>query len=334
VGLLVDAERDVQRQIDRRLGWIAERGYDSSPYTLKRLKANLEEIRLVLREAYRTIGKTIRADLQDLASVEASFAHASLTGALESVGLSLGVGIAEGELLRQIVAARPFQGALLRDWVAKLERDAFTRVAGAVRQGMLQGESISEIVRRLRGTRAGRFADGILAIGRREAETVVRTAVAHVANNAREATWDENEDLISGLQWVATLDGRTCEVCMPRDGKLYTMDHRPKGHAIPWGAGPGKMHMRDRCTSAPVLKSWRELGISASEVTGEQRAALDGFVPADTTFAEWIVSQPAAVQNRALGVRRATLLRSGEETFSELFDRRGHLVLLEELEAA
>lgn len=287
-----------------------------------------------MKDAYRTVGRELKRDLNDLAKVEARWAANGLSASVEASGLNLGVGLAEGELLRQIVAARPFQGALLRDWAAKLERDAFTRVAGAIRQGMLQGESIDKIVRRLRGTRAGKFADGILAISRREAETIARTAVSHVANGARDAVWAANEDLISGLQWVATLDGRTCEVCQPRDGKIWTLDHKPVGHSIPWGAGPGRLHFSDRCTSTIVLRTWRELGISAAEVTGEQRAALGGFVPSETTFEKWIATQPAAVQNQALGVRRATLLRSGKETFREMFDRKGHLVLLKDLEAA
>lgn len=334
VHLLADAEADLIRQIERRLGWIAQRGYDASPHTLRRLESNLAETRAVLKDAYRAVGRELKSDLGGLAKLEAKWSADGLTVGLESVGLNLGVGLAEGELLRQIVAARPFQGALLRDWVAKLERDAFTRVAGAIRQGLLQGESIGKIVQRLRGTRAAKFSDGILAISRREAETITRTAVAHVANSARDAVWEQNEDLISGVMWSATLDARTCEICIPRDGKLYTLEHKPQGHSIPWGAGPGRMHMNDRCTSVPVLKSWKELGISANEVTGEQRAALGGFVPAETTFGQWIKSQPAAVQNEALGKRRADLLRSGAEKFDGLFDRKGRLVSLADLEAA
>jgi hypothetical protein len=130
-------------------------------------------------------------------------------GELAGVGVELGVGIAEGPLLNAIVNKQPFQGALLKDWAAKLGEDTFHAVRGAVRQGLLQGEAIGDIVRRLRGTKANGFKDGVLAIQRRNAEAVVRTAVSSVANSAREATWKANDDLVKGVQWVSTLDDRT-----------------------------------------------------------------------------------------------------------------------------
>jgi SPP1 gp7 family putative phage head morphogenesis protein len=334
IGLLKEAEEDLEKQIRQRIGWISERGYDASEHTLKRLESNLREVREVMREAYRRLGKEIRTDLQDLSKVEAGWVAKSLQGALEGVGVNMGVGLAEGDLLRAIVNKRPFQGGLLRDWVAKLERESFTRVAGQIRQGLLQGESIDRIVRRIRGTKAGRFADGILQISRREAETVVRTAVSHVANAARDETYAANSDLIEAVLWEATLDSRTCEKCAIRDGKKYTLDHKPVGHSIPWEGGPGRLHHNDRCTSVPELVSWKSLGIDAKEVTGEQRNALDGFVPSDTTFGDWIKTQPTAVQNKVLGVRRAQMLRSGEATFNEFFDRKGNLVTLDELRDA
>lgn len=39
---------------------------------------------------------------------------------------------------------------------------------------------------------------------------VVRTAVNHISNKARSATWEANSDLLDQVQWVSTLDGRTC----------------------------------------------------------------------------------------------------------------------------
>jgi SPP1 gp7 family putative phage head morphogenesis protein len=333
VGLLAEAERDLVSQIERRLAWIAERGFDASPFTLQRLESNLAEVQSVMREAYGAIGKELKRELDPLARYEAEWSAAELTRGLRGVGLNLGVGLAEGDLLRQIVVARPFQGGLLKDWARSLLLNDFKRVKSAIRQGLLQGESIDKIVRRIRGTRAANFADGILSIGRREAEAVVRTAVMHVAANAREETWKANSDLVESLTWVATLDARTCEECMIRDGLEYTLDGKPIGHSVPWLAGPGRLHFNDRCTSVPNLVSWRKLGIRSNEVTGEQRAALDGFVPSTMSFGQWIVTQPAAVQDDVLGAVRGRALRAGEITFSDFFDSKGKWMTLDELRA-
>jgi SPP1 gp7 family putative phage head morphogenesis protein len=331
IGLLREAEIDLEAQIRKRLGWIAERGYDSSDYTLKRLESNLKEVRLVMKDAYRAVGKELRTDLTDLAGVESKFIANSLKAGLEGAGIEMGVGLAEGPLLRAIVNKRPFQGGLLKDWVAKLERDQFTRVSGAVRQGLLQGESIDDIVRRIRGTKKANYKDGILEMSRRDAEAVARTAVSHVANAARDETFAENSDLVTAVIWEATLDARTCAICAPRDGKAYTLDHKPIGHSIPWESGPGRMHFNDRCTSVPQLASWEELGIDAKEVTGEQRQSLDGFEPSETTFEDWIKKQGTKVQNDVLGERRGALLREGKAQFKEFFNRKGNLLNLDQL---
>lgn len=336
--LLAAAEADIQKQIERRLTWIAERGFDSSPFTLRRLEANLKEVRAVARAAYREVGKDMKGGLLKVAKHEAGWAAEALAGSVAGVGLEMGVGLAEGPLLSAIVNKQPFHGALLKDWTAKLGEDTFHAVRGAVRQGLLQGEAIPVIVRRLRGTKAAGYTDGILAIRRRNAEAVVRTAVSAVANSAREATWKANDDLVKGIQWVSTLDDRTTPECAVRDGLVYDLDYEPVGHSVPWGDGPGALHWNCRSTSVPVLATWKELGIDAREVTGEQRAALDGMVPSNQTFGEWLghmrdQGRLPLVEN-VLGKKRAAAFMANQIKFKELFNRAGDFLTLDKLALA
>lgn len=324
LGLLSASERDIERQIRTRLGWIADRGYNASDFTLRRLEENLLEVRRTMREAYRALGRELRSDLVTLAGREGEWVAQSLSTPvpieLRAVITSIRL---DATQLRAIVDSRPFQGALLKDWARQLEQTAYAKVRGAIRQGLLQSETIDQIVRRLRGTKAAKFADGILALSRREAETIVRTAVAHVAQTVRDDTLQANADVLRGVQWVGTLDSRTCPVCSIRDGLTYTLDHKPQGHGIPWGAGPGRMHHQDRCTSAPVLKSWRELGFDRGELPEGTRASMSGQVPASTTFADWIAKQSAEVQDEVLGKTRARQLRAGESDFGDFFGPKG-----------
>lgn len=336
--LLVAAEADIQKQIERRMAWIAERGFDSSPFTLRRLEANLKEVRSVVRAAHRELGGQLRSSLLGVAKHEAGWAADAVAGELAGVGVELGVGVAEGPLLSAIVNKQPFQGALLKDWTAKLGEDTYHAVRGAVRQGLLQGEAIGDIARRLRGTKANAFKDGVLAIRRRNAEAVVRTAVSSVANSAREATWKANDDLVKGVQWVSTLDDRTTPQCQVRDGLEYTLDYEPRGHSVPWGDGPGALHWNCRSTSVPVLATWKELGIDAREVTGEQRAALDGMVPSTQNFGEWLGHMRdqgrLGLVEEVLGKKRAAAFMAGEIKFKDLFNEAGDFLTLDKLKLA
>ena len=107
-----------------------------------------------------------------------------------------------------------------------------------------------------------------------------------------------------------TLDSRTTETCRLRDGKQYSpITHRPIGHSYPWLGGPGKAHWQCRSTSVPVTKSFKELGIDIDELPPAERASMDGQVPAETTYAQWIKRQPAARQDQILGPVRGALMR-------------------------
>lgn len=306
LGLLAAGEKDLEAQIRRRLSWIADRGYDASDFTLRRLEANLLEIRKALREAYQAAGRELRSDLKALAGDESGFQTSLLSSALPAeIRSAISIIKPAAAELGAIVESRPFQGALLKDWARQLEQSAYTKVRGAVRHGMLLGESIDNIVRRVRGTKAQGFRDGVLAISRREAETVVRTAVSHVAASVKDDVMAANADILRGVVWLGTLDTRTCPVCGIRDGKLYTAtDHRPIDHGIPWGAGPGRMHMQDRCTSLPQLKSLRELGFNAEDYPPATRASMNGQVSDRLDFAEWVKTQTAEVQAKVAKARR------------------------------
>jgi hypothetical protein len=151
---------------------------------------------------------------------------------------------------------------------------------------------------------------------------------------ARQHVYEENKDLIASEGWSSTLDTRTSIWCITRDGKAYTPgDHKPIGHKIPWLGGPGKIHWCCRSTSVPRLKSWRELGIDEGEVSDSTRASMDGQVPAQQNFEEWLRRQSAARQNTVLGEGKADLWRRGKITFRDLLDQTGRPLTTEDLRA-
>ena len=82
-----------------------------------------------------------------------------------------------------------------------------------------------------------------------------------------------------------------------------------------------------------MLKSYRELGIDVPEVVvvGKTRASMDGQVPAETTYAEWLKKQSSARQIEVLGPTRARLMSEGKLPLERMYSQNGRYLTLEQL---
>jgi SPP1 gp7 family putative phage head morphogenesis protein len=294
------------------------------------LEAVLASVRSLNSQAYAEIGRELTAELQALAGAEAQYVGELLRTAIP---VQVTFTTVTAEQAYAAAMARPFQGVLLREALSELEAGHAKRIRDTIRQGYVEGKATGAIVREIRGTRARQYADGIVQMDRRRLETIIRTALSHTAAVAREQVYSANASLIKGLRWVSTLDARTTEPCRIRDGLLYTVEHKPIGHTIPWLAGPGRLHWNCRSTETVVTKSYRELGIDIDEVPPGTRASMDGQVPAETTYAQWIKRQSAARQDEILGPTRGALLRKGGLDLPDLYNRRGEPLTLDQLRA-
>lgn len=304
-------------------------------FTVQRLESLLASVRALNAQAYQQVLTAMQPEMRGLAGVEVTAQHAALAGAVPAeVRIRFPVAGVSQEQVYAAALSRPFQGRLLRDWAANLADSRMALIRNTIRAGYVEGQTTSEIIQRIRGTRALRFKDGILNRGRTELAAVVQTALSHTAQTARQQMTDANADLIKATQWVSTLDNRTSPMCRIRDGLEYTCDtHKPIGHHIPWGDGPGRLHFNCRSVSVPVLKSWRELGIPLDDMTPGTRASMDGQVPAQQTYAQWFAKQSAARQDDIMGPVRAKLYRSGKLTFDQFYNDKGRWLTLDQLAA-
>lgn len=287
-------------------------------FTSKRLEKLLEAIRQINHDAHVLVGRELRSELRALAGYEAQF-QARLIGSALPVAWDIVTPTVE--TLYAAVTARPFQGRLLKEWLTDLDTNAARRVRDAVRMGVVQGETIDQIVRRVRGTRALNYADSAMAISRRGAEAMVRTAVSHTTTVARNELYQANADLIEKEQWVSTLDTRTCPTCQGLDGETFELG---KGPATP-------AHIGCRCVRVPVTKSWKELGFDIEELEPSTRASMGGQVPATMTYGEWLRKQPAGTQDEALGPTRGKLFRDGKLPVDRFTNRQGDELTLDQL---
>lgn len=302
-------------------------------FSVSRLESLLASVREMNRETYRQIEEALTEELRDFAAYEAQHQQRLLQATVPAaVQAHVGVAAVNSKQVYAAAMARPFQGRLLREWAGNIEAGRMTRIRDAVRMGYIEGQTTDQIIRRLRGTKAKGFADGIIEIDRRHAAAVVQTALSHVAGFTRNRFYEENTGLIKAVEWVSTLDNRTSDQCRIRDKKQYhPVTHKPMGHSVPWAAGPGALHWNCRSTSVPITFSWRELGIEVDEINPSTRASMDGQVPAETTYSEWLQRQSARRQDEILGATRGKLLRDGGLRLDGFYNDRGKWLTLDEL---
>ncbi|AWY03323.1 head morphogenesis protein [Pasteurella phage Pm86] len=218
----------------------------------------------------------------------------------------------------QIVAGSP-----LSDWFDKQGGDLSFKFSGLIRQGILDGKATSRIITEV---------NELMVHSRRSAETLVRTAVMKVNDEAHKLLRDENMDIIKGEQHISTLDTRTSEVCRARDGLVWDLNQKPVGdHKVPYQRPP--LHPNCRSTLRLIMKSWRELGFDVDEIPESTRASMDGQVKANITYEDWLKNKTKAQQDEILGKGKAELWRNGVITFRDMLDQSGRPLTLADLRA-
>jgi len=283
-------------------------GEDLTDYSRQRLERLIAGINGDLDAIYTRYWDELSGSLIDIADYEAEFESRSLNAVLENFETV----VPSPEQVRAAIFTAPLSvrgadgGKLLEPFIKDWSANEVKRVSGAVRQGFFEGQTTGQILQTVRGTRAKKFRDGLLNVTNRGAEALIRTAVQHVASISRQETWKQNSNVVKGVRWVSTLDGRTTQVCRSLDGTIY-----------PIGKGPRPpIHIRCRSTTAAELDARFNF-----LKEGATRSSKDGYVSADLSYYEWLKQQPERFQQEAIGKTRAKLLRSGglsAERFAEL----------------
>lgn len=167
------------------------------------------------------------------------------------------------------------------------------RLVTGVKMGFVQGKTTAQIVREVVGP------GGLADISKRNAATVIRTALNHVSTQARETVYKKNSDIIEKYEWVSTLDSRTSTICRHNDG-------------MEWEIGKGPLppaHANCRSTTAPVISSeydFLDKGAKRAAKGAEGGTQVD----ASTTYYDFLKQQPAWFQDAALGQTRGKIFRN------------------------
>ncbi len=307
---------DLLKNLEKEL--IAKVTNGVTDWSKARIAKQLSEADAVIRQYYDDAAGIARDTTTSVAQVSASATATSLSAA---VGGQVAVGVLPTAAYLETLAGQTIiQGAVQADWWARQAGDTAFKFQSAVRQGLVGAETNPQIVRRVRD---------VMDLSRRNAETLVHTSVQSVANTTREKIFEDNSDVISGKEWSAALDRRTCPTCGVRDGKRWDTKGKPINHSIPYTIPP--QHFRCRCSMVPVLKTWQELGINMDELPESTRASMEGQVT-DKTFADWLKRKESGTPGFAdntLGKGRAALFRDGKITMDQMISGGKPLTLAE-----
>jgi len=287
----------------------------NSEWSIARIDAQLQSTRAIMSEGYSLIGKELTQQMKDAAEYEQEWQIKAID---DSTPVVLDMVAVAPVTLFAAIETKPLQGKLIKEWIDKLDADSYARIQDAVRIGLVEGQSYSDVVKRITGTKALQYTDGVMALNARQTQALVSTAMAHATNTARDEFYQNNNDLFSGLQWVSTLDGRTTSICQARDGKIYPLDSGVRPPA----------HFRCRSAMVSVLKSWQALGIKNPD--GRTRASMDGQVAQTETYQTWLQKQPHEFQDEVLGKQKAQMFRDGTP-LDRFVDASGHTYTLDEL---
>lgn len=175
------------------------------------------------------------------------------------------------------------------------------------------------------------------------------------ANTEKFLFYLQNQDIINGVRFCATLDYTTCLLCAALDGYVWRLPDEAENIACP----PLCDHCR--CVLTPVTemdeinssmrpaaaadfwldaearyarkfpkKDWNRLAYStrlkyyyAEQRAFEEETGRPAFdqVPQNTTFSAWLHEKPVAVQDRYLGKLRGGLFRRHRLDLIDFVDR-------------
>lgn len=280
-------------------------------YTGRRSKQLKDAINGLAQEIRNETSRQIRQDSKDLAAYEIAFTSDLLTR-LKIVEDFTPVTV---DAAFAAAITKPALGYLLADELRSQYQKIKRELNSVIRQGFVSGETNAQIIRRIRGTKAANYTDGLLGGPvKTNISRIVRTNTNHFANVARERNLEAMG--IRKVQWRSTLDGRTSKICASRDLRVYPINEGPRPPAHPNCRSIVEPYIPNFEGRRPFVAHDRPL----AQVPKDQRNV--GQVNSGTNYSRWFANQSAAFQLEWLGPTRYKLYRSGKFPITRFVDHR------------
>jgi hypothetical protein len=294
-------------------------------YSKARMLKMLNECRMVINEYY----KQMQAKINYSAVAETELKATQKVFAAISVEAAIPTSAAMKSLVSDVL----IEGSPAASWWAKQAADTAFRFAAQVRQGVAQNETVAQVVTRIVGSKKY-GTPGIMDISRRNAYALVHTSIQQISNDARMATFQENADILEGMEQVSTLDSHTTAVCMAYSGQQWNLDGNPiNGSELPYNGGCPR-HYNCRSVIVPLLIPLSKIaGVELPKKPEGTRASDLGQIKESTTFDAFLKRHSTEYQDELLGKGRADMWREGKITLTDLVSGQGRELTLSELKA-
>ena len=296
---------------------------ETIPRKLKRLQGLKGQADGLIGDLYGKLEAETTTEMKDGAKYAAEWVPATINNVIGAnvAGITLTT-----EVVNNLVKNTLVEGAPSAQWWGRQSETLKMDFMREMRMGILQGENLSDLTRRIRGRQEHGYADGLLPPAKdefgkitrqastratRAAEGLALTSVQQVMADSRMEAYRQNGDLIKGVQQLSTLDGRTSLVCRTYDHAAWDLEGTPLPGSpdLLFNGGPPR-HWRCRSVLVPVIKSWEELGAKGvKEFPPGTRSSMDGQVADTMDYSTWLKSKPEAFQREVLGKGRYELWR-------------------------
>jgi len=161
----------------------------------------------------------------------------------------------------------PAVGTTLEAYIASLPMLAAARAEQAVKSGIANNDSASDIADSIIGTSENNYKDGIFLKTNNNAEAISDTSFQHIDSIV---TAGVLATVFAKYRWISVMDSRTSDICLYRNNRIYAFGKGPLPPA------------HTRCRSSISAQ------IAASETE-------------DESFQSWLTKQPQDIQKHVLG---------------------------------
>lgn len=274
----------------------------NSPSVLnkQRYQTLLQSVGESSKAILKDMNSTVKDQMLNLAKYEAGFTQ-RLTNTASDIPFETVIpntkqlqAAAFTSVMDAVPGFTPVDGITVQDALSQYGAAKASDVVQAVRTGYAAGDPTGDI--------ASTISDAVDGIMSNQAYALARTITTHVASQARLSFYEENADIITGYQVVATLDDRTTIECASLDGEVFT----------PEDFEPPPYHWNCRTTYIAITDPEYDSG---SDVDGTRSAVgaegAEDDVSTQTTYNSWLKTQPDNFQDEVLGKTKGDLFRAG-----------------------
>ena len=234
IQMMVEPYRRAKGELTAKMNKIIESGTGhTKQFRITRLRSQIGDLDVVLRNARSDAISNLTSELTNFAHSERDYYQNILDVRAGNIGIN--IARLPIEKIDEIVGT-PIGGATYAEKMVRRYGEHRNLIKDQLTQSIIQGEDTRRATARIRGLVGGSLAS--TEVGKRiinQANVIARTEIIRVSNDVNVQVFERNRDVVKSVEFVATLDNRTCIACAGLDGQVWDYDkgQRPSGDEFP-----------------------------------------------------------------------------------------------------